>query len=82
MISKKKLWQAQLVFWPDSVRLTVYEVFEWCEAGANTAEKMSRYMQMSSALRSPNVVFYRIEGTEYRGFRYGLHGAEYVSMYS
>lgn len=82
MISKKKLWAAQLIFWPDSVQLPVQEIFTWCETPRKQDARYSRWMQVGLALQYPNVVFYRIEGTDYMGFRYGLHGHQYVSLYS
>lgn len=82
MISKKKLWQEQMVQWPDSVRLTVEEVLKWCDEAKTVDGRLSRYMQMCMAMQYPSVVFYRIEGTNYRGFRYGLDGGAYMSMYS
>ena len=82
-ISKSRLWEAQVQEYPKSVRLTIAEVYRWCdEQSDNTEKRLQRYMQVALALQCPSVVFYRIEGTPYRGFRFGLHGSEYMSIYS
>lgn len=80
--SKKKLWEAQLEFWPDSVQLDVGEVYQWCAAHHDRDVKLCRWAQIALALQYPNVVWYRIEGTPYRGFRYGARGNEYASLYT
>ena len=81
MLSKKKLWARQEQVWPGSVRLSVHDVYKWCDEGKNPGDRLSRYMQMCMALQYPNVVFYHLDNARYRGFRYGLHGSEYMSMY-
>ena len=81
-ISKKKLWDVQLREWPNSKRLTVHDMYRWCDAVSNTEQKLSRYMQISLALQYPAYVFYYIEGTRYMGFRFGLKGHQYMSLYT
>jgi hypothetical protein len=81
-ISKKKLWEVQLREWPNSKRLTVHDMYKWCDAVSNTEQKLSRYMQISMALQYPACVFYCIEGTRYMGFRFGLKGHQYMSLYT
>lgn len=81
-MSKKKLWAAQMREWPGSVRLTPSDVFRWCDAAPNAGAKASRYAQVAMAIQYPTVVWYRIEDTEYRGFRFGYLGHQYMSMYS
>lgn len=78
----EQLWEAQLREFPNSVRLTPAEVFAWCDEVPAPANRMNRYMQVSMAIQYPLHVFYRIEGTKYRGFRFGTDGSEYMSMYS
>lgn len=82
MTSKKKLWAAQLEAWPNSVRLAPHEVFKWCDAAPNADARAHRYAQVAMAIQYPCTVFYRIEGTDYRGFRFGVRGHQYASMYS
>ena len=81
-ISQKKLWEVQLREWPNSKRLTVHDMYRWCDAAPNIQQKLSRYMQISMALQYPVHVFYRIEGTRYMGIRYGLKGHQYMSLYT
>lgn len=81
-MSKKKLWAAQLEQYPDSVRLKTYEVFKWCDEPQDPQTRAYRYSQVALAIQYPQVVWYRIEGTTYRGFRYGVQGHKYVSLYS
>jgi len=81
-LSKKKLWQAQLENYPSSVRLTPKDMYLWCDSAPNPEMRTSRYVQISMALQYPIVVFYRIEGTHYMGFRMGVEGSQYMSLYS
>lgn len=81
MLSKKKLWERQVQEWPGSVRLSVHDVYLWCDEGKSIEERLNRYMQMCMAMQYPSVVFYRIKSTPWRGFRFGLNGGEYMSMY-
>ena len=82
-ISKKKLWDVQLREWPNSKRLTVHDMYRWCDAVSNNPHtKLSRYMQISMALQYPACVFYYIEGTRYMGIRFGLKGHQYMSLYT
>jgi hypothetical protein len=80
--SKKKLWEVQTREFPNSRRLTLTEVFQWCDAAPSAEQKLNRYRQISMALQYPSHVFYCIEGTKYRGMRFGLEGWEYMSLYS
>lgn len=82
-MSRKKLIEAQMREWPDSVILTLPEVYKWCDqVGVSVNERLRRYAQISMALQYPHFVFYRIEGTTFRGFRYGTEGHEYMSFYA
>jgi hypothetical protein len=81
-VSKKDLWAAQLEFWPNSVRLDIHEVYQWCAAGQDKDAKLCRWAQAALAMQYPNVVWYRIEGTPYRGFRFGVRGHQYASLYT
>lgn len=80
-VSKKRLWEAQLRAYPKSVRLTVHQMFEWCDAAPTLERKLSRYTQISMAMQYPSYVFYRIEGTPWMGFRMGVEGSQYMSLY-
>jgi len=77
-----ELWESQIEEYPESVRMSIDEVFAWCDEVSNTTAKLHRYMQIAMALQYPVVVFYRIEGTKYRGFRFGVEGSKYMSLYS
>ena len=81
-ISKRKLWDVQMREFPNSTRLTIHDMYKWCDDAKNTEQQLSRYMQISMALQYPVHVFYRIEGTRYMGFRFGLDGHQYMSLYT
>jgi hypothetical protein len=81
-VSKSKLWEAQLRHWPNSVRLTPADVFGWCDEPSTVAGKLNRYQQVAMSLQYSACVFYRIEGTTYRGIRYGTQGHQYMSLYT
>lgn len=76
-----KLWESQVREHPKSVRMYINEVYAWCDEVKTTTALHNRYIQISMALQYPVVVFYRIEGTKFRGFRYGVDGSEYMSLY-
>ena len=79
MTSKAKLWEAQIAEYPDSVQLTPAQVLEWAGTGP-CEEQVRKLRSISCAIQYPNVVWYYIAGTTYRGFRYGEHGAQYASF--
>ena len=81
-ISKRKLWDVQMHEWPNSTRLTIHDVFRWCDDAKSIEQRLNRYTQISMALQYPVHVFYRIEGTRYMGIRYGLKGHQYMSLYT
>jgi len=76
------LWESQIREYPESVRMSIDEVFAWCDEAKTGTALHNRYMQIAMALQYPVVVFYRIEGTKYRGFRFGVEGSKYMSLYS
>jgi len=76
------LWEAQIREYPESVQMPIDEVFAWCDEASDTTTKLHRYVKIAMALQYPVVVFYRIEGTKYRGFRFGVDGSKYMSLYS
>ena len=80
MTSKTKLWAAQTREYPDSVRLTPAQVLEWASSGTYD-EQHRKTRSISMAIQYPNVVWYEIPGTTYRGFRYGERGEQYASIY-
>lgn len=79
---QEELWAVQQEEFNNCVRMSVHEVYDWCDAAPTRDGKASRYSQISMALQYPVVVFYRIEGTKFRGFRFGDHGSDYMSLYS
>jgi hypothetical protein len=81
-VSRTKLWEAQLRHFPNSIRLTPTEVFAWCDEPSTDAGKLNRYRQVGLAMQYSAYVFYRIEGTTYRGIRYGTAGHQYISIYT
>lgn len=78
----EKLWDAQVREYPKSIRLDIAEVFAWCDEATTTDSRLNRYIQISMALQYPVHVFYRIDGTRYRGVRFGVEGSEYMGLYS
>lgn len=76
------LWEAQQREYPTSVRLTPTEVFAWCDETPQVYDRLHRYIQISRALQYPVHLFYRIEGTKYRGVRFGVEGYQYMSLYN
>lgn len=79
---QEKLWAVQQQEFNNCVRMNMNEVYAWCDAPPTNNGKLNRYSQISMALQYPVVVFYRIEGTRFRGFRFGDCGSEYMSLYS
>lgn len=75
-ISEKRLWAAQKREWPTSVRLTIQEVYRWCDSAPNEKTQLYRYVQISMALKYPRVVWYQLDNTADRGYRFGLGGHE------
>jgi hypothetical protein len=74
------LWEAQQREWPGSVRMSVQEVFEWCDKAESVKQQLHRYVQVAMALQYPAVVFYHLENPRYRGFRFGVEGHEYMAI--
>lgn len=81
MKSKIALWKAQVAEYPRSVRMSVQDMYEWCDTATTVEDMLSRYRQISMAMQYPSYVFYRIEGTTFMGFRFGTDGCEYMSLY-
>ena len=78
----KDLWAAQLAEWPDSIRLSIHQVYSWCDEGPTVENKKNRWALVALALQWPAAVFYRTSPTGYRGFRYGVLGHEYMSGFT
>lgn len=78
---ESELWFAQLEFWPNSIPMTLDEVYRWCDEPAEERWRKVRWAGVALALQYPAVVFYKLkpEDTGLRGFRYGVHGHEYMS---
>lgn len=81
MPSREELIEAQMREYPNSVILTPIEVFRWCDEFPDITLKYLRYVEISMAIQYERVIFYRIEGTKYRGFRFGVQGHEYMSLH-
>jgi hypothetical protein len=86
MISKKKLWEAQLKFFPESVRVTNSEMVSWAweikERKNYSPEVETRtWLQIAHTIQYSNGVFYRTSNRPdaYVGFRFGLEGYQYLS---
>jgi hypothetical protein len=79
-----KLWFAQLGFWPNSVRMSLNEVYRWCDEPVEEQWRKARWSGVALALQYPAVVFYKVtpEDKGLRGFRYGLQGHEYASGFN
>ena len=80
MISKKKIWAVQLQEFPTSERMSLEDVYKWCDEPHD--KTLCRWKQIALALQWPHAVFYRIPNTKYMGFRFGLKGHQYMSLYS
>jgi len=82
----KTLWEAQLHHWPKSIRLTPGEVLDWAY------NNLPRCNSVLMSLQHPAGVWYRIPYSyptldngpdikgDYRGFRFGIQGHEYLSF--
>lgn len=78
-VTTEQLWAVQLEEFPNSIRLEPGEVIEWA---------FNNHRRCNSVLMSiqyPIGVFYRIPikfspGEEFRGFRFGLEGREYLGF--
>lgn len=79
-ISKKALWAAQLKEWPDSIELTIRDMYRWADKGKSVEEKLLRYQQLASAMQYSNYIFYATNPENgYIGCRYGIKGYQYMS---
>lgn len=79
-----ELWQAQLEFWPNSIRMTLAEVYKWCDEPVEERWRKVRWSGVALALQYPAGVFYKLtpEDTGLRGIRYGVNGHEYMSGFN
>ena len=75
-MNEQDLWDAQLREFPDSVRVTPGEVVMWAQAN------LARATSVLVTIDHPPGIYYRIthEHGEWRGYRYGVKGEEYVSF--
>ena len=80
MASKAQLWRIQRQEFPDSVRIDALEALMWCDKAESGQEEFIRYRQIANAVLYPNVVFYYIAGTAYRGYRFGTEPSDYVAL--
>lgn len=81
-LSKKALWEVQVREFPESCRMSVSAVLDWCGEPIRTADREIRFMSVASALQHPNVVFYGLgDAVTPRGFRFGLDGSQYASIF-
>jgi hypothetical protein len=79
IVSYKKLWEAQLKQWPDSIRLTTGQMLDWAMEGS-TGYTRRKLMSVASAIQHRSCVFYltsEIDG--YIGCRFGIDPSYYQS---
>jgi hypothetical protein len=80
MASKAQLWRIQRQEFPNSVRIDALEALMWCKKAESGNQEFIRYREIANALLYPNVVFYYIAGTMWRGYRFGTKPSDYVSL--
>ena len=81
-VSYKKLWEVQLREYPESVRLTPWQMIQWAYGFDNPEDRALRSLQLAGAIQLPRMLFYitRPERGDV-GCRYGLKGYQYISGY-
>jgi len=83
MLSFKKLWAVQLEEYPESVRLSPYQLLIWAHSATTLDTKIRRLASIASTTQHRRVLFYLTypEGG-YIGARFGLDGCEYQSGFN
>jgi hypothetical protein len=79
-ISYKKLWEVQLREYPQSIRLTPWQMIQWANSFKRVDERELRFHQIASTIQLSKGLFYitRPEKGDV-GCRYGLQGHQYMS---
>jgi len=81
-MNDKVLWSAQLLEWPESVKVSGYEMLEWIDSmqGVDKREFLLAGI-VRCLLGHPNGIFYRTSDkpNAFVGYRFGLSGEDYVS---
>lgn len=83
MLSFKKLWTVQLAEFPESVRLSPYQLLMWAHNATTLDVKVRRLASIAGTTQHRRVLFYLTnpEGG-YIGARFGLDGCEYRSGFN
>jgi hypothetical protein len=83
MLSFKKLWAVQLAEYPESVRLSPYQLLMWAQSATTDRAKMRRLASIASTTQHRRVLFYLTNPESgYIGARFGLDGCEYHSGFN
>jgi hypothetical protein len=79
-----ELWQAQLKLYPNSIRMTIHEVYAWCDAPVEERWRKARWSNVALAMQCPAWVFYKLspKDTGLRGIRFGVNESEYFSGFN
>ena len=81
IVSYKKLWEAQLNEWPDSIRLTTYQMLEWAADG-DLKDSRSKLMSLALTIQHKKCVFYLTDPEDgFIGCRFGVDPSHYQSGY-
>lgn len=83
MLSFKKLWAVQVQEFPESVRLSPYQLLIWAHSASTWDIKIRRLSSIAGTVQHRRVLFYLTnpEGG-YIGARFGLDGCEYRSGFN
>ena len=83
MLSFKKLWAVQVQEFPESVRLSPYQLLTWANSASTWDTKIRRFSSIAGTVQHRRVLFYLTnpEGG-YIGARFGLDGCEYRSGFN
>jgi hypothetical protein len=79
IVSYKKLWESQLAEWPDSIRLTTYQMLEWARDG-NLEDSCRKLRSLALTIQYRRCVFYLTNPEDgFIGCRFGVWGGDYQS---
>lgn len=79
IISYKKLWEAQLKEWPDSIKLTKGQILDWAMEGPDEYARR-KLASVACAIQYTRCVFYLTRAEDgYIGCRFGLDPSYYQS---
>ena len=79
-ISYKKLWEVQLKEYPESVRLTPWQMIEWAHSFKRLDERAFRFQQIASTIQLGKSLFYITRPEKgHVGCRWGPQGHQYMS---